>query len=468
MRRFPPPTIGCDVDRAFTRWTAPRAPRPVVGVDADDVLARAGLAPRLDLTTALLFLARDAYEARRTFFEGLELVPPYAEVVEALAGTPAFSMPAPRPCGLTDRAAAARALRERLDLAIEDRIVGAARVGIAASGGLDSTAVAVGASRVWRRLGRDPRDLRLYHVLPRTGPTEVAHAEALARSLGHDLVLFRQTAGDPFAGDETFLRAIDFPPDGGGTGGWGLVAARLREDGVSTVLTGDGGDEVVGPLAEESAPHGLWPRLRYAAGRACPPLHRLVSRRRLLAPFPRALAVRIAALPEPETMPAARPGLEGLPASRDRLVRCARQSMIVAWHRASDRVHGLTTEFPLLDRRVADLVVTLPPAFFGPGPKALLRAALGDAVPSSLSERPKDQPEFESLLTEDVRRHGDRWLERWGPAARPASAAIVSPAEAAHLLGAARTGDVDALWRYLALIGLLAWVAERGVAVRDA
>ena len=180
MRRFPPHTIGRDVDRAFTRWTAPLAPRPVVGVDADDVLARAGLAPRLDLTTALLFLARDAYEARRTFFQGLELVPPYAVAVESRDGPPGFSVPPPEPCGLTDRAAAARALRERLDLAIEDRIAGVPRVGITASGGLDSTAVAVGASRVWRRLGRDPRDLRLYHLLPRTGPTEVAHAEALA------------------------------------------------------------------------------------------------------------------------------------------------------------------------------------------------------------------------------------------------------------------------------------------------
>ena len=176
---------------------------------------------------------------------------------------------------------------------------------------------------------------------------------------------------------------------------------------------------MVGTLAEEDGPHGAWARLRYAVGRACPPLHRLVSRRRLLAPFPRALAARIAALPEPETMPPARPGLEGLPASRDRLIRCARQSMIVAWHRASDRVHGLTTAFPLLDRRVADLVVTLPPALFGPVPKALLRAALWDTVPASLSERPKDQPEFESLLTEDVRRHGDAVARALGPGRAP-------------------------------------------------
>ncbi len=454
---LPPP------DDPGQRFLAP-ASRPVAaGTRAAHVLAAAGVAPRLDRRMAIQFLAHDEYDARRTFFEGLRLVAPREILRREADGTVSVAVPnAPPPLALDVEAAAER-LREVLEAAVHDAVVGAEVVAVALSGGLDSSAVAVLASDVWRRLGRDPAKLRFHHMLPRSGPDEADHARAVAAHLGHTLVLDEDDGGDPFAGEEALVAALDFPPDGGGSAAWRRALVRMREGGADVVLSGDGGDEVAGPVGGRRPPRDrLASGVRIArrvAGIAIGPLRRPIRRRAFLSALPRWIAERVRDLPPPDTAPVERSGLRGDGAVRDRAIRCARQTMLVEHWRAIASIGGPSPRFPFLDPRVTDLVVSLPPCVVAADDrdKGLLRRALAGRLPEVQRARPKDQPLLEPLQAAALRAYGRASLERWLRGSALETSGLVPFEEAAAQVEAAGRGDVREVPRALALVGLVAW-----------
>ena len=444
-----------------TLYAAPAGRSTAAGREAADVLARAGVAPKLDRQTALGFLVHDAYDARRTFFERLAPVPMRCIVIAHADGSLAVETPpGPKPIAL-DAEEAGTALRDTLDAAVEDAIRDAARVAITASGGLDSNAIAASASIAWRRLGRDPNHLRLYHLLPR-GPSEVEHARALSAALAHPLVVIDVPAGDSYEGNEAYLAALDFPVDGGGSSGWLKAYAAMRDDGMEVVLSGDGGDEAVGDVpGPERSP--LLRAARRLAGRIVGPARRAASRRRARVGLPAGLAAAARGIDEPERTPLPRRGLRGGAAARDRALRSARQSAMVVSNVTMARLFGLRHRSPFLDPRVSDLLTALPAAAFERDrhPKALLVRALEGRVPQGLGTRGKDQPAYEPLFAEDIRAHGDAWLDRFLHGSRLEASGLLSLADARAILGAAGTGDEAAIARALALLGLSAWARAR-------
>ena len=127
---------------------------------------------------------------------------------------------------------------------------------------------------------------------------------------------------------------------------------------------------------------------------------------------------------------------------------------------------GLAQRAPFLDPRVCDLVTALPAAAFERErhPKALLVRALEGRVPAGLGARGKDQPAYEPLFAEDIRAHGDAWLDRFLRGS-DLEASLVSLSDARAILAAAAAGDDAAISRALALLGLAAWGRARGIPV---
>jgi asparagine synthase (glutamine-hydrolysing) len=372
-------------------------------------------------------------------------------------------------------AEAAARLRASLARAVASAVAPHRRVGILLSGGLDSASVAAAAAAAWRDLDRDPRDLRLYHWVPARGPSERVHAERVAAHLGLPLTVLPDDDDDPFEGTGAYLRACDMPPDGGGARPLLLAVARAREDGVTTILTGDGGDEavtgeLVRPWRRDRRVRSTTAFLAHVARAAVRPLSSRLrpasaARRARERGVPDWLAERLRDVPAPNPFPAARRGLRGAAAERDRALRSGRQTLIVSCVRAAARTAGIEAAIPFLDADVEDAVVSTPPRHFlgDRGDKALLRRAMANDLPTEVLERPKDQPRLEPLLADLARRHADGWLERYVLPGALVRDGLV-PAEAARdLLARGASGSVEALVRAMGIVALSAWCVERGL-----
>lgn len=429
----------------------PRAGREAPAADrARDALAAAGLTPRLDRATALSFLGYGEYQAYHSFFEGLATVPMRCPIEDdARRGPTVDDGRAPAPLDEEDAADPARALRNRIERAVADAI-GDEQVAVWLSGGSDSAAVAAAAAGLWRQWQRDPADLRFYHQQSPHGNPETPAAQALADTLGHELVIVRDAPGDPLEGVASYLGTLDNPIDGPGCAQMLAFAARQAEDGVGLFLTGDGGDECFGPRQPD-------PLLRrwLRASLPAPALRRY--RRRQLPGWLRASSRDVRDL---EHVPRARRGLRGMAAERDQAIRCARQSALVGVHRATAARFGMRAAFPLLAPDVVDLAVAVPQAEHGDPihPKRLLKAAFADRLPAAALARTKaDQPYAEGAVAADVERFGPAWRTEWLDGGRLETDGLISHTETATVLASAGDGP-RALYRVFALLGLEIWL----------
>jgi asparagine synthetase B (glutamine-hydrolysing) len=466
--RSSPPADLPDAREPGFRFLAPAGRPTVASARATQAAALAGLPLRFDRDAALALLAYGVYGFDRSFFHGVSAVAPRATVSPTSEGVLAAIDPPAPPAREVGEAEAAAGLRAALDAAVQDAVARCRRPAVGLSGGLDSSAVAISADRAMKRLGRPADELILYHHLPIAGPNERVQATAVASALGRPLFTIQAVERDPFEGAERVAAEADFPYDAPGSAPDLAMRARLKSEGVDACLTGDGGDEIFGayrmdladptPGADDDprpAPIRWLRRLAKPAWRALAPWW--LEERRLGRPW--WLAKRHRGAPPPESHPPARPGLVGAAADRDRAARSSRQSVIVSWYRALDRATAVRSEFPVLDPRVLDFLVSIPQALTGAGgrDKGLLRLAYAQDMAPISRDRTKDQPPVEPRRRAEIRRYGAGWADRFWRDGILERLDLLPTSEAFAVMARAAEGTVDEIYRALALVWIAMW-----------
>ena len=396
------------------------------------VLAGPGVSRALDEATVATYLTRgDLWLADRTFFRAVRKLPPgHTLTVEGgAARLDRHWRPerAPKARPATDDVHA-EAFLDLYSRAVKDRLRGPDPVGVHLSGGLDSSSVAVLAARALRRRGRPPP--LAFSWLPELGgrsPSEDhAREYALINAVcGQEgLRVFHRSPG-PEDVIAVLRQDAAFPG----------VHIHMNEDvvqrcaarrGVRVLLSGWGGDDVVSCSARGYYEHlllrGHWARLcaEYRArGKglrrflmdvllllAHPNLH--ISLRRLRrGKDPRrrrwfidpAFARRAKPLPKPIL--------------RQFSVRYTQLWLLRAGHlgermegwAASGARRGIEYRYPLLDRRLLEFALGLPPEQFRRGRwgRWLMRHALGAALPGAPPDTSSDP-----VLPPEVCWHSDK------------------------------------------------------------
>ncbi len=354
-------------------------------------------------------------------------------------------------------------LRELLLDSIRLRLRSDVPVGTSLSGGIDSSAIVT----LSARLAGDHRRHAFTARFPGYERDEWRHADAVARAAGVVCHHAAEPTLDTLAGDlRAFVAAQQEPVLKLNQYAQWSVFAAAREAGVTVLLDGQGADELLagyiltrgfalrslGPAAMARAyatePAARLP-LRLAIARdALPASMAARLRRRDASPYATARAADVGAhaIPEEPDWPRARDPL------RDQLLREAFFASLPHLLRYGDRnsmAHGREVRLPFLDRRVAELALSLPPGFLLDDglTKRVLRDAVADLVPAAVLAR-RDKVGFEPPQA--------RWLgseagRAWAadvlldPRARQSGLIDVDAVAADHRAGAWR--DPDALWR---------------------
>ena len=383
--------------------------RFVFASSVEAVLAAPGVSRALDEATVAAYLTRIGFHSPdRTFFRAVRKLPPgHTLTVEGGATRlDRYWRPeqAPKARPATDDIHA-EAFLDLYSRAVKDRLGGSDPVGVHLSGGLDSSSVAVLAARELRRRGRPPP--LAFSWLPELGGRSPSEDHALEYALidavceQEGLRVFHRSPGPE---DVIAVLRQDAACPG--------VHIHMNEDvvqrcaaqrGVRVLLSGWGGDEVVSCQGlgyyEHLLLRGHWARLR-AEYRA-----RGKGLRRFLAevplPFahpdlPRSLR-RLRRGKDPRRRrwlidPAFKRRAKPLPKPilRRFSVRYAQLWRLRAGHlgermegwAASGARRGIEYRYPLLDRRLLEFALGLPPEQFRRGRwgRWLMRHALGAAL----------------------------------------------------------------------------------------
>jgi asparagine synthase (glutamine-hydrolysing) len=311
-----------------------------------------------------------------------------------------------------DYGTACAALRDVLADSVRLRLSSDVPVGTSLSGGVDSSAVVMLAAALAGEHRRHAFTAR-FRGYERD---EWAYASAVAAAAGVE----RHHAVEPAARDllddlPMLVRDHEEPVESLSIYAQWSVDRAARRAGVVVLLDGQGGDELLAGypaaagLALRSAGAGeiarsLARRPRAAAGamvratakeRLGGPL-RAVYRRRTASPYAApGLAPAAAAR---ETPPAGPWASERDPLRRERLTECFVSSLprLLRYADRSSMAHGREVRLPFLDRRVAELALSLPASYLhrGAGTKAILRDAVRGAVPELVLAR-RDKVAFE-------------------------------------------------------------------------
>lgn len=471
--------------------------------------------PRPDFEAMARFLAERYVEQPRTLVEGMRALPAGA-TLRIGARAPrlaAWSWPRLlRPLDLRPGEHEER-LAETLVTAVRCRLRAAGPIAAHVSGGLDSSAVAALAARELRADGRGP-PLLVRCTFPGLACDESEHSQAVADHLGLPI----QSAVMPG-------ELADYAPDPG-------LAPRLHpanpvsmmlvraiaeardRGGARVTLTGAGSDQLLQPTGFELADALLRGDARAAArwaGLSEAPLSRATCRRLLRAGVGRALPeqVRAAArrllgvreaLPSWMT-PRAREAIGAARALDPTLARAvprlpARRLVTqLAWDAdytysvtVADGIaaaHGAELRHPFFDRRVIELLLSIPGDLRAdsPPPKALLRRALNvfdtggeprgalstgrsrderaRLLPSRVLDRAGAAEMSPLVKVALVDAHGDA-LAAMMARARLADLGLIDPAEAAATIERARRGDVWVLREVVTLTSLEIWLRQLG------
>ena len=301
--------------------------------------------------------------------------------------------------------------------AVRDRVRDARRVGVHLSGGLDSSGAAALAARELRRQGRSAPPAFAWFPPPgansRTAAGEYGAFDPVCRQ--EDLQLFCRAAETP---DIVASLCRD------GTGTYEEIVRRTAAaQGVEVLLSGWGGDEGISfngrgyypELLRSGRVRRLWQELRERSRR---PLTAFVGDAVLPLVSPGAARAartlrrgewpfrRNVTFIHPEfarrvrPLPAAEWPRGGLRDERVHLLQTGVLSdRMEAWA-ASGARHGIEYRYPLLDRRVLDFALGLPPEQFRRGrwSRWLMRRALDPVLPSEVcwNADKEDPPRFES------------------------------------------------------------------------
>ena len=457
----------------------------------DGVLAAPGVSDALDEAAVVTHLTRQGpLPPPHTFFRAVRRLPPghSLTVEDGAARTVRWWRPEDAPAvrlGTDDEYA--EAFRERYAEAVADRLGGAGRVGVHVSGGLDSSSVAVLAARELRRRGR-PAPLAFTWLPPPPAgrpltPVELEEYAAVQTVCRREeLPLFHR----PLRDAEAFVALLRRDRLREGVGGAPEieepVQRRAAAEGVRVMLSGWGGDEGVsfngrgyypglllagraGQLWREARACGRWvpgfvleaallPLVHPGAG---PGLRRL-RRGEWFVP------------PRPFVHPAVKRRAKALPAKalRQTGVRATQLSLLEHGHlsarmegwAAGGARHGIEYRYPLLDRRVLEFALGLPPEQYvrGRGGRWLMRHALGPLLPPGLCWRRNDEDPMRTERETDIFAEGLSVIRR-GLADRPHPPSRAAYLDMPRLMDALRRDDLHTqplkwtrLWRALSFL----------------
>lgn len=376
----------------------------------EGVLAAPGVSGELDEGRVVAHLTEiGSATTHRTFFKAVRKLPPGCSIVVAGSADAASpqrhwrpeDVPEARPA--SDEAWAEEFLALYRE-AVRDRLRGAGPVGTHLSGGLDSSSVTVLAARELKRQGR-PSPLA-FTWLPALGgkAPEAGHAgeyalvDAVRKQEG--LRVFHQSPG---AADVLHLLRGDGAFPGAGFHANEYPVQRCaQEQGVRVLLSGWGGDEGVS-FSGRGHPAwllftGRWMRLLaecHARNRRLPgfladvllplvhPRSKLVLRRLLKLRWRELRDRRWLVHPDlvRRAGPPSRPALPVVGMRRTQLLLLRHGGLnerMEAWAASGVR-RGIEYRYPLLDRRLLELALRLPPEQFRRGrwSRWLMRHALG-------------------------------------------------------------------------------------------
>lgn len=347
------------------------------------------------------------YDAGASLFEGIEAVPPGEAWVVTEAGTERTRFWDPstaREERADDPDALVEVLRATLGEVFAGQPVDPDRVAAEVSGGMDSTTVSWHLGRA-RSPSRPPR-LVAYHFPTLPGCDEVPLARRVAQAAGGELRLFEIE-------DEWLVKGWDHParPRADPFLGFEPVHRRmLRElasEGVQTLWTGHGGDSMfTGP----APPGRRWwreplQRLRQLGfGGAW---RRLIGHRRAERPASSRIEWYTREArdlhPPPPPLRAARSGHGWAALSLGPLLSGLRRAAHLLDRLGAEA--GVEVRHPLLSRRLADLVLSLPPRSLrlGGRPKGLLRAAMRGRLPDEVVDN-RVKPTLAAYYHDGLRR----------------------------------------------------------------
>jgi asparagine synthase (glutamine-hydrolysing) len=348
--------------------------------------------------------------------------------------------PAPREPGRT----AAEALRALLDSAVAQAVDGEdeASVGVLLSGGLDSSSLACLLRDQRRRAGGPPLPALSMMFREPARSNERRFAEAVLATGSFEPLVLELDGYAPFAGYEAQLAATGGPALAPNLACMRQIVAAAADHGVTVLLDGHGGDEVVShgyglldELAGRGAWFSLWREARGAAdnyGRSRWVLARRIAARqqrrdarvlaRLLAPFDREavippagrppthllsrdliaksrLAERLRAFARPEA--AATEQAQHAAVLADPL-----QPYAFEVHAAFHAAMGTTARYPFWNRRVVEFCLGLPASekLSRGWSRLVLRRAMAGTVPDAVLQR-RDKMDFTVHLARGLVRH---------------------------------------------------------------
>lgn len=180
----------------------------------------------------------------RTFYERVRRLEPAHALRANRDGIVLWRYWQPRyvPPGRVSRAEAVSMVRHELERAVAERLPSDADVGVTLSGGLDSSSVAAIASGA---LGRSDTTRAYSAVFPRhASMDESALIDQTTAKLGIDSTRAHVEGGSVLAGALEYLAAWQLPPSSPNVFFWLPMARRARADGLTTLLDGEGGDEL--------------------------------------------------------------------------------------------------------------------------------------------------------------------------------------------------------------------------------
>ncbi|MCY4600506.1 MAG: asparagine synthase-related protein [Acidobacteria bacterium] len=307
--------------------------------------------------------------------------------------------------------------------AVRDRLWGAGHVGVHLSGGLDSSGIAVLAARELRQAGRAAPPAFTWYPAPGPGLRGVAEAgvydriESVRRQ--EDLQLLCR----PLEPDDVIASLRGDGTRGASSGTLEEMVLRTAAgEGVEVLLSGLGGDEGISfngrgyypQLLRSGRVRRLWREVRERHRRpfaallfeaALPLVSRRTAKvarrlRRGAWPFRKNVAFihpgfarRVRPLPAGPGLPRA-----GVRATQLRLLQSGRHASHMEQWAVSGARHGIEYRYPLLDRRVLEFALGLPPEQYRRGrwSRWLMRRALDPILPSEVCWNPSKRESFES------------------------------------------------------------------------
>lgn len=408
---------------------------------------------RVDPVALEGYLSYGAVQGPHTIIEGVRILPPGSYLrVQAdgrVDGPHEYWRPQFPPADYEpvqrgeDVVAEVRAL---LDQVVAEHLVSDVPLGVFLSGGIDSSSVLASASA-------GSRSLKTFSIgFAEQEFSEAVYSREMATRYGSQHTEICLSEGDLLKMLPGALNALD-QPTLDGTNVY-VISCAVRDAGVTVVLSGQGGDEIFGgyPTFRQVEQAGRWrkrlavvPCLAWAGGAML--WNVLQSRRRVIPDkvgqwlSGDGSAVTTYCLLRqvfpPSTRRALFPGAhrvspEGLPVNlaqflRDRvesldsfnlvsLLECRTYlgNMLLRDGDVMSMAHSLEVRVPFLDRRLVEMVSKLPgrSKLDGPLPKALLLKAMGDRLPASIYQRPKQGFTFpwSHWLRQDLRPMADEAL----------------------------------------------------------